>query len=209
MTTAIIVKYVAWALANGLALAGAWFVNFTENGVDHRKKLTRWGKLAIPLALVSFALALGLTIKGDLTEAEASRKRTAQEEARDLKFSEMIDLLKRKQDTEFADTNKSLSAMNLTPEVSREIDALYERRKALKEEWEEYYRQYAELNRNENYHLTSFQRQQLLSKMSETGQQIESILDRLAAYEKRPREEYRRNLPPTPPGGLKLKQDPE
>ncbi len=182
METPIILKYLAWAVANGLALAGAWFVNFTVDD-GHRKKLTLWGKLALPLALASFALALGLTIQDDLANEKKARDRSVQEADWDLKLSEIVTVLRQKQDKQFQVTNQILMTMNLPPEVLAEINALNERRAVLQYQWDELQRQLAEATRTGT--PTALERQKLGIRMSEVTQEIESVLNRLAGYEVR------------------------
>ncbi len=201
MTTAIIVKYVAWALVNGLGLAGAWFVNFTESDESQRKKLTRAGKLALPLALVSLALALGLTVHDDLTNKRKSRERSLLEADWDFKMSEIIMLLRQKQDKQFQVTNQFLMTMNLSPEVLAEVNALNERRTVLQYQWDELQRQHAELNRSGN--SDALERQQMGIRMSEITQEIESVLNRLVGHEvgtppesNMPIPEHKNGLPP-------------
>lgn len=200
----LILKYAAWALTNGLAILGAWFVNFTQEGTGDRKTLTRWGKIALPCAVISLVLALTLTIKDDVEEAEKSTKRDTSEAQRDQKLTEILDVVGKKQEATFKTTSENLNAMTLPPQVNKEINDLYDRRKKLKEEWERLYHQYAELNREANRNQHAFERQQLSIKMSEIAQEIESILDRLAAFEKKTRDQYIDRRPPLPPGGLRI-----
>ncbi len=65
----LILKYILWTLTNVLVIAGAWFVKFTEDGDDGRKRLTRWGRIGLPVACVCFVFALMITIHGDIVES--------------------------------------------------------------------------------------------------------------------------------------------
>jgi len=195
---AIIIKYLAWALTNGVAIAGAWFVDFTTKGEDDKKKLTRWGKIALPLAIVPLLLAVGLTIRDDLADAERSKRNEEKEKERDgalVSISEtMSKLLQRQQGSE-------IDLKHVPAELSAQITALYEQRRKLKGEWEDLYKRYSQLNSNSGRAQTAFERQQVVIKMGELAEEIDSIILRLSQLEGRALQPDRR--PPLPPGELR------
>ncbi len=199
----IFLKYFALALANGLALAGAWLVEFTEASEGHRKKLTKWGRIALPITVISGVIALILLINADVAEAEKARKDEAAQAQQNSRLNELLGLLQKKQDSEFADTSRNLDGTTLTPEENLQINDLYTKRRILKDEWEQLYRKYSELNKGPDRLAKAFDRQQITVKMGEIAQEIESILDRLSVFEKKPRETYQDKRPPLPPGGLR------
>jgi len=84
----LILKYVLWTLTNVLAIAGSWFVKFTEDGDDSRKRLTRWGRIGLPMACLCFVLALLVTIYGDIVESRRHEVSNADKK----KFSPRLDI---------------------------------------------------------------------------------------------------------------------
>ena len=84
----LILKYVLRTLTQVLAIVGTWFVKFTEDGDDGRKRLTRWGKIGLPMACLSFVLALVVTISGDIVESRRHEVSDADKE----KFSPRLDM---------------------------------------------------------------------------------------------------------------------
>lgn len=78
-------KYLLWLLSTGLAFAGAWFFKFTREHSDegHRLTLTRSGRIALPVATLSFLLAAGLQVFDDRQKAE--RQAQAETETRALR----------------------------------------------------------------------------------------------------------------------------
>lgn len=84
----LILKYVLWTLTNILAIVGTWFVKFTEDGDDGRKRLTRWGRIGLPMACLCFVLALVVTIYGDIVESRRHEVSNADKK----KFSPRLDI---------------------------------------------------------------------------------------------------------------------
>lgn len=84
----LILKYVLWTLTNVLAFVGLWFVKFTDDSEDGRKKLTRWGRIGLPMACICFVLALVVTICGDIVESR--RYQVSDTDKR--KFSPRLDI---------------------------------------------------------------------------------------------------------------------
>jgi hypothetical protein len=84
----LILKYVLWTLTNVLAIVGTWFVKFTEDGEDGRKRLTRWGRIGLPMACLCFLLALVVTIYGDIVESRRHEVSDTDKE----KFSPRLDI---------------------------------------------------------------------------------------------------------------------
>lgn len=71
----LILKYVLWTLTGVLAIVGKWFVKFTEDGDDDRKRLTRWGRIGRPIACICFVLALAVMFYGDFVEPRTDKKK--------------------------------------------------------------------------------------------------------------------------------------
>lgn len=71
-----VTKYVLWFLSTGIAFAGAWIFKFTEDDPDgrDRKRLTRSGKIALPIAVLSFILALILQVAGEREAKKSAEK---------------------------------------------------------------------------------------------------------------------------------------
>ena len=64
----LILKYFLWTLTGVLAIGGEWFVKFTEDGDDDRKRPTRWGKIGRPIACICFGFTLAVMFYGDFVE---------------------------------------------------------------------------------------------------------------------------------------------
>ena len=90
----MIAKYILLALTNLLAFAGAWLFAFTETDKDTgRKTLTKWGKVALPAALVLLVAGFGLTIWDDLNRAEKAEVAAATATKREEKLQGTIETL--------------------------------------------------------------------------------------------------------------------
>lgn len=74
----LVLKYTAWLLSTGLAVAGSWFFKFTESDPDRagRVRLTPYGKVGLPIAIVGLAMALFLTVREDMSKAESARRQS-------------------------------------------------------------------------------------------------------------------------------------
>lgn len=88
-----VIKYLAWFLTNGLAVSGVWFVKFTEDTPEGRKKLTKWGKIGLPITIVSCLLALALTIAADIKEAKQAKLKTDEVAELNIKMGKILDLV--------------------------------------------------------------------------------------------------------------------
>jgi len=103
----MILKYVLLALTNILAFAGAWVFAFTETDKQSgRKKLTKWGKIALPVAFLLLIAGFGLTIYDD---AESQRKADIAGQAAEKKEKE----LQTKIDQLTADVSRSAVTLTL------------------------------------------------------------------------------------------------
>ena len=71
----LILKYVLWILTGVPTIVDKWFVKFTVDGDDGRKKLTRWGRIGRPIACICFVLALAVMFYGDFVEPRTDKKK--------------------------------------------------------------------------------------------------------------------------------------
>ena len=71
----LILKYVLWTLTGVPTIVDKWFVKFTVDGDDGRKKLTRWGRIGRPIACICFVLALAVMFYGDFVEPRTDKKK--------------------------------------------------------------------------------------------------------------------------------------
>lgn len=84
----LVLKYVLWTLTNVLAIVGTWFVKFSEDGDNGRKRLTRWGRIGLPIVCLCCVLALVLTISDDIKESRRHEVSDTDKE----KFSPRLDI---------------------------------------------------------------------------------------------------------------------
>ncbi len=70
----MIAKYILLALTNILAFSGAWLFAFTDTDkATGKKKLTKWGKIALPIALILLVGGLGLTVYDDIESTKKAK----------------------------------------------------------------------------------------------------------------------------------------
>lgn len=77
-----VLKYGLLLIGNLIAFAGAWLVSFTETDeVTQRKRLTKWGKWTLPIAVILLVAGFWLTVINDRESAQKARlaQKTAQE----------------------------------------------------------------------------------------------------------------------------------
>lgn len=70
-----VLKYGLLLVGNLIAFSGAWLVSFTETDKEtKRKRLTKWGKRALPLAVILLVAGFALTIMNDRQSAQKAQE---------------------------------------------------------------------------------------------------------------------------------------
>ncbi|MEL7111797.1 MAG: hypothetical protein AAGK93_02505, partial [Pseudomonadota bacterium] len=82
-------KYGLLLIGNLIAFAGAWLVSFTKTDeVTQRKSLTKWGRWALPIAVILLVAGFGLTVINDRKSAHKAQlaQKTAQEQNQEIRI---------------------------------------------------------------------------------------------------------------------------
>jgi len=110
-----ILKYVLLLVGNLIAFAGAWFVAFTETDkTTKRKRLTKWGRRALPVAVILLVAGFALTVINDRQSASKAEQAKINEEERNQEIRRLL--------VESADRDSKISAL-LAELVSQAADS--------------------------------------------------------------------------------------
>ncbi|MFD1156492.1 endonuclease/exonuclease/phosphatase family protein [Roseovarius aestuarii] len=86
-----VLKYGLLLIGNLIAFSGAWLVSFTEiDKVTKRKRLTKWGRRALPLAIILLVAGFALTILNDRQGAQKALEAQRAAEQRNLKITRLL-----------------------------------------------------------------------------------------------------------------------